>query len=61
MGITTPSFIADPEVEHRTLWSDPHRVSGHAVDATGQAIATLSAKDYIRQCLDSNIAPVDDV
>lgn len=61
MGITTPSFIADPEVEHLTLWSDPHRVSGHAVDATGQAIATLSAKDYIRQCLDNNIAPVDDV
>ena len=38
LGIATPSFIATPEVEHLTLWSQPDRVWGKAVDATGQVI-----------------------
>jgi hypothetical protein len=51
LGIMTPSFIADPAVEHLTLWRELDRVGGQAVDATGAAIVRLSAKDYIRQCL----------
>lgn len=59
MGIATPSFIADPEVEHLTLWSDPDRVLGNSIDAAGQAIAHLSATDYIRQCLGFDETPAN--
>jgi hypothetical protein len=57
LGIATPSFIATPEVEHLTLWSEPDRVRGEALDVAGRAIVmgetagTISARDYIRQAL----------
>ncbi len=59
MGIATPSFVADPEVEHLTLWSDPDCILGDSIDVAGQTIATLSAKDYIRQCLGCDETPAN--
>jgi pimeloyl-ACP methyl ester carboxylesterase len=59
MGIATPSFVADPEVEHLTLWRDLDRVQGCSINAAGQPIAPLSATDYIRQCLGCDETPAN--
>jgi len=51
MGIATPSFCADPEVEHLELWGDLDRVTGRAFDRRGREIGTSTAKNYIRRSL----------
>ena len=51
MGIATPSFCAEPAVEHLELWGEVDRVTGHAFDLAGCPTGETTAKDYIRRSL----------